>query len=779
MSKKNKVEETKYVELCQGVQLSPAFFEKKENRVYILLIKGLIVYLLSMGSIGFYLSALQIEYNEVLCHIVIGAMALLCAFLYYRLWVENTGYFILFALFGLTVYTFRAYINSGFYAIVNITVDHATQYFNIDIQKLYNEQIEDRYVTITFVCLFIGIVLDILLNVYISRRMQYVNALFIIMSLNLIPLYFTEEPDMFYVVMMLAGMAMAYVYKSGRHYSPQVNVKRDNIVFTEKGGKKKVNKPISYVYDVKAHIQAGLIAVIFTIVIVMSVSVIKPKEKFNIGYEGNKYKDLTMAGVSTLLLDGWSGFYRQKDHIGGVQGGRLGNVSTVRLDHQTDLVVSFTPYSQDRVYLKSFTGISYIPYENEWVNIENVNTYDTSKTPEADALKEAYENNAEGSAYGVMEIEPVGVGYNSRFLPYYTADADYKELVDKYFFYPRNDINDTLVTASYYGGEMPFSESDLYVPEENIDAISSLCDEIEWGTSKEEKVYNLALYFQENIPYTIKPGKTPKNRDFVNYFLEDNRKGYCTHFATTAVLVFRYMGIPARYVEGYVIDYNQILDGELVEDAKYEDYYDGYSELGKTALVKVNVTDADAHAWVEVYISGKGWMPVEVTPTGEEEELDDFWEMFDEVVGEQSDQTGGNGAGNIVNFKVPKKVIQSVFYVVAGAVVLLILAVLTAIFAKRMIYFARCKNAGINDRLIMKYSAYYKKMCRKDKELKKKINYSEQIHYLIQKKNNADSGIFETGEMIISILEKAGFSNVSISEEDYQTTINWLNNVIK
>ncbi|MBQ8413238.1 MAG: hypothetical protein IJX12_06505 [Lachnospiraceae bacterium] len=103
------------IELCQGVELSSYFFGKKENRLLTLLLKGIIVYLLTMGSIGFYLSAIDAEYNEVLCHLIIGATAILCAFLYYRLLVENTGYLLLFALFGLMVFYFKTYINSGFY----------------------------------------------------------------------------------------------------------------------------------------------------------------------------------------------------------------------------------------------------------------------------------------------------------------------------------------------------------------------------------------------------------------------------------------------------------------------------------------------------------------------------------------------------------------------------------------------------------------------------------------------------------------------------------------
>ena len=219
--------------------------------------------------------------------------------------------------FGFLVMMFRTYINSGFYAIVNITTDKAAQFFNTDIQRLYNEQIGNRYVTVTCVVIFIGIVLDIFLNVYISRRMQYFTAIMVVMSLNLIPLYMIFEPDMLYTIMLLAGIAMAYVFRSGRHYSPQVIVKRSSYVFEEKGKenkKKKTKKQeavlrdnnkkkrrkktpeekreISYVYNVKAMTQMGLLVAVFVFLVVVAVSTIKPKETFNFGYEENKYKKL-------------------------------------------------------------------------------------------------------------------------------------------------------------------------------------------------------------------------------------------------------------------------------------------------------------------------------------------------------------------------------------------------------------------------------------------------------------------------------------------------------
>ena len=90
--------------------------------------------------------------------------------------------------------------------------------------------------------------------------------------------------------------------------------------------------------------------------------------------------------------------------------------------------------------------------------------------------------------------------------------------------------------------------------------------------------------------YTLTPPTMPKGEDFVEYFLFESHQGYCVHFATAAVALFRAMDIPARYAEGYAVP---VVDGEWVD-----------------------VPDYNAHAWVEIYLGGMGWIPVEVTPAG-------------------------------------------------------------------------------------------------------------------------------------------------------------------
>ncbi|MBR1529137.1 MAG: hypothetical protein IJ642_07525 [Oscillospiraceae bacterium] len=105
----------------------------------------------------------------------------------------------------------------------------------------------------------------------------------------------------------------------------------------------------------------------------------------------------------------------------------------------------------------------------------------------------------------------------------------------------------------------------------------------------------------ENVIYTLSPGKTPSNMDHTAYFLLENHKGYCEHYATAGTVLARMAGIPARYCEGYMIDCSR--ENTLHETALEDNSIVYTSEL----------LDSNAHAWTEIYISGLGWIPFEFT----------------------------------------------------------------------------------------------------------------------------------------------------------------------
>lgn len=127
------------------------------------------------------------------------------------------------------------------------------------------------------------------------------------------------------------------------------------------------------------------------------------------------------------------------------------------------------------------------------------------------------------------------------------------------------------------------------------------------NSSPKEIFYELVLLRERlcsQVSYTLAPGKTPADKDFVAYFLLENKKGYCMHYASAGVLLARMAGIPARYCDGYLVDQDQV--GKKSQIPGEDDPIGFYS---------AEILDSNAHAWCEVYIEGLGWVPFEFTYT--------------------------------------------------------------------------------------------------------------------------------------------------------------------
>ena len=146
----------------------------------------------------------------------------------------------------------------------------------------------------------------------------------------------------------------------------------------------------------------------------------------------------------------------------------------------------------------------------------------------------------------------------------------------------------------------------LTIPEETRDAIASLgkTPPAQSLSEKRTRIDAIRHFLETNYTYTKNPGKTPADKDFISYFLTESRKGYCTSFASAAVMLLRASGIPARYAVGLSVDREDLQNAPLT----------------KEGLHALSVNDHHAHAWVEVYVDGLGWRPCEMTPGREGEE---------------------------------------------------------------------------------------------------------------------------------------------------------------
>lgn len=257
-------------------------------------------------------------------------------------------------------------------------------------------------------------------------------------------------------------------------------------------------------------------------------------------------------------------------------------------------------------------------------------------------MMNGYIQDGEGPVWRNLMIRHADHDYSNRYVPYYSQQGGEWEggFQDGYIFryYEQQDIKiawdqtyDEFEIIRDWYLELQNAYADevqgVYtrVPVQILPQLSALCHNNPQGSLEEITAFILYT-LQSNAGYTLTPGRTPLNEDIVEYFLFENGKGYCEHFAAAATLMFRLYGVPARYAAGYMIQPSAF----------------GQQENGKWKAV---ATDEAAHAWVEIFLEDYGWTPVEVTPAGDGR-IRASYPGFDNALFQQlTAQKGWNRAG--------------------------------------------------------------------------------------------------------------------------------------
>lgn len=348
-----------------------------------------------------------------------------------------------------------------------------------------------------------------------------------------------------------------------------------------------------------------------------------PEEYYESGkFEKNKEKidriisnfkiDTMFESISDLFWESDSGVLSDSA-IGGISGGELGGFESVEFKHIDMLNVRFEPI-RDGIYLKGYACNEYMGDHWDVMTMEHQSLYENA------FMNHAKLRTVDGLGENKMFVEYLSDRNEYRYVPYMNNLG-----VEDYFYdlyaYKKKKREYTYKYAGYSGEYYSkYMEENMNAPRmdhifecyANISTdvpenIVELFDEILYEPvyydytpeGLDRTIQYVRDFLKDNTHYSLSPGKLEKGRDFVEDFLVYKRVGYCTSYATTATLMFRYLGIPARYAEGYLIaesDYkNKQVDG------------DGYVEM--------TVQDSFAHAWPEIYLQGVGFMPIEVTPS--------------------------------------------------------------------------------------------------------------------------------------------------------------------
>ncbi len=206
---------------------------------------------------------------------------------------------------------------------------------------------------------------------------------------------------------------------------------------------------------------------------------------------------------------------------------------------------------------------------------------------------------------------PVENEYKNQFKSAYRAKMWVSELNSAYFIY--NPAGNKMLEAfqeqrfkalrkavSYNGIDKKFMDYYTFMPKNSdYNRITELSQKItKDAKTPVDKMVAIRDYFlgkdefgQPLFKYSDNPGIPGlPSASKLNYFLFENRKGYCAYFAGATLFMLRSLGIPSRIVAGYLT---------VDRSSKNPGWYWFYAD--------------QAHAWVQLYFPGYGWIDFDTT----------------------------------------------------------------------------------------------------------------------------------------------------------------------
>lgn len=276
------------------------------------------------------------------------------------------------------------------------------------------------------------------------------------------------------------------------------------------------------------------------------------------------------------------------------------------------------------------------------------------------------------------------------------------------------------------------------------DSVRALAEEITKDCDTDYRKLKALESYLRKYTYTTNPKPAPEGKDFLEYFLFESKEGYCTYFSTAFAMMSRCIGIPSRYVQGFV------MDGKSQLYPYNSDYKYMYNIPGK-----------NAHAWVECYIEGVGFVAFEPT-SGYESLRNVNWEaddsedipelIIEEIIPESQEKSE----------KDYSKAGILLLLIVAALLLLAVTAVVLFVVMRVVMYNARYKKADTDTRLALEETMIFNLAAQINCEIEEGETFSEYMRRLAGVYSELRYQLVEIAE----IFDRVHYDNASVTEEE-------------
>ena len=615
-----------------GIYVENAVVELRQEKLLPLavqMIQLLVIALAKWAWAGILIEVFILPCNRLRVNSIFFMMAVLFYALFRYPAADGVKLFFTVTFYGLFIYSRLSKLANGFYIMENLAMDRISSYY-----KVQNLQFIADYTRMepdsTLLLIMVGIPFLALLSFTVVRGRMAVPASIILLLPVCISFLLGVIPPERYLLVCVIGVF--YLMRAGSRKGRRFSWEKSTV---------------SHRINSKAAVWLSLACIFAFCIIRLFVTHKAYDNMLWIEEQKNQLQTSIMNFSIENLNEKLSKIkiFHSNVNYGGVNGGYLSEAGSVNYLNQEELRVTAPLQSaREGIYLKGFAGCTYTG--ERWLgHSEEVNQeYEKLQAmlpqeswPAGNLNRTDYGGQACCFEHGVMELEYKKAENEFLYIPYFTDFNELQEVGYHSDLYAAALIRKKQYQFRYYFNisfyELDIEAADGAVPMEYREYEKSYRDfvyqvytvlpekgleDIKRDFTPEKlknaagsimkKIYYVKNYLKKNTEYSLSPGILPKDKDFVEYFLYENKKGYCVHYASAATLLLRAMGVPARYAEGYAVGQ----EGITKEFFRQTDLDIGTS--GEKNYAELSVRDYNAHAWVEVYFDYVGWIPVEFTP---------------------------------------------------------------------------------------------------------------------------------------------------------------------